>query len=238
MCTGYASQPYCDVYDKEYDIDKKLVLYIPLLSVKDATVEYITKIFQTLNIGIVNYIYFQDRIDEGKTAIIYLKWNKNIIVENLQYRIKDLHKQARLVHNDPEYWVLLENRNTREVVHQYTAYLKTLNETMEKTISKIEKADKKTQELEKKYENIDWILKLHEAHIKDLYLTSPYDPSAEYKNNSCCGAASNAWIPSYPSIKRDNPSNKTDTDITQTEQSNPNSATGVLDTKNMSTTWH
>ena len=52
---------------------------------------------------------------------------------------------------------------------------------------------------------MNWTLKLHEANIKYLStLNSKSDSNVEsrkrmYNDNSCCGAASDAWIPSYPS---------------------------------------
>ena len=207
MCSANGPIPWNQTLEMYYyNVDPKLVLYIPHLLEEYANQEYIQRIFKSLNIGKVEYVHFQNIGTVGnKTAIIYMKeWYCNTVVTNLQEKIKDKHQQARLVHDDPEYWVLLENKDTKEMISEQVAYSDVLNETMKQLVNKMENLSDKFIAFEKKYDKMNWTLKLHEANIK--YLTTLNSKSDStlvsrkrmYKDNSCCGAASDAWVPSYP----------------------------------------
>ena len=248
MCSGYGARPYNQIYktDVSYAIDQNLTIYIPYMEKEYATIEYIQRIFKSLDIGDIDYVHF-----ENNAAIIYMKrFYNNVTVQNLQEKIKDRHRQARLVHDDPDYWVLLENNDSKKMITEQVAYTETLNATMNQIVGKLEQLSDK--------------LKLHDIKIKDLYKNNvesdlviknlgyymnvtlpdkywaPGEQAGEqpfgtekananimalmekrinkveaeasamktetsipvkniYKNNSCCGAASDAWIPNYPS---------------------------------------
>ena len=182
MCSGYGARPYNQTYktDVSYAIDQNLSIYIPYMEKEYATTEYIQRIFKSLDIGHIDYVHF-----ENNAAIIYMKrWYNNITVYNLQEKIRDGHRQARLVHDDPDYWVLLENNDFKKIIAAQVMYIETLNATMNQMVGKLEQLSKKFEEFEKKYSK------------NDIY---PGCATNIYKNNSCCGAASDAWVPSYPS---------------------------------------
>ena len=206
MCSGYGAKSYDQVYltMSSSAIDQNLTIYIPYMEKEHANKEYIKNIFKSLDIGIIDYVYF-----ENNTAIIYMqKWNNNVTVQNLQEKIKDGHRQARLVHDDPNYWVLLENKDSKKMIIEQVAYTETLNATMFQMVGQLEQLSNKFEEFEKKYEEANWILKLQDNYHKNLKTDNSEnksEPAANmYKNNSCCGAASDAWVPSYPSTESSN----------------------------------
>jgi hypothetical protein len=231
MCSGYYSFPNT-LYNEsnkttsdKFNINQNLVLYISAVVKKNANMKYISQIFKSLNIGDVDYVYFQDYgcTEGSKRATIYMKkWYNNIIVENLQLKIQDSKQQALLVHNDPEYWVLLENIDFQETIDKQNKYLKKIDTTIADMIIKLYAQDEKIKTFEHSFEKVNWTLKLHDANIAywiqelnkvslNQNTTTPVDKEFDADenesnarklmriNNSCCGATSDAWVPSYPS---------------------------------------
>ena len=92
MCSASGVIPWNEALEMyNNNIDSKLVLYIPHLLEEHANKEYIQRIFKSLNIGDVEYVHFQNiGTSDNKTAIIYMKeWCHNIVVANLQEKIKN-----------------------------------------------------------------------------------------------------------------------------------------------------
>ena len=199
MCSGYGAIPWTDIYQ---DIETQMPIYICQIYDEYATRKFITATFKQLNLGDVEFIYFQDRADGiGKQAIIYLQWHYNKSVENLQQKIKNLEQDARVVYDDPNYWI----------IKKYV-----LNQSQQN--NRFEIFEERLCRLEKISSSMQWNLKLHDANIE--YFANKFNQNTDtgpaipnlyfqqntaqlYKQNSCCGAASNAWIPSYPSESRD-----------------------------------
>ena len=68
-------------------------------------------------LGKVKRVDLVNKIDDkGKaynSAYIHFHyWYNSIIVENFQERIRNPEKQARIVYEDPWYWIIIENYNT------------------------------------------------------------------------------------------------------------------------------
>ena len=92
---------------------ENMSVYIPHVF-PNFTSEYITGVFESLRIGVVNHVDLVAKVDrQGKpynAAYIHFKyWCSGPAAENMYYRIKDTSKEARIVHDDPWFWILLEN---------------------------------------------------------------------------------------------------------------------------------
>lgn len=85
--------------------------------------------------------------------MVYIKmeyWNISELVENFQKKILDPNQEATIIHNAPDYWVIIPALD----LYKY----------------KINERNNNNQELQN-----------------------------ALNNNSCCGAVSEAWLPSNPS---------------------------------------
>ena len=92
---------------------ENMSIYIPHVF-QNFTSEYIGSVFEKLNIGVINHVDLVAKVDrQGKpynAAYIHFKyWCSGPAAENMYYRIKDTSKEARIVHDDPWFWILLEN---------------------------------------------------------------------------------------------------------------------------------
>ena len=201
MCSAFGAIPWADLY---YEIEQNFPIYICQVYDEYATKMFIAKIFKQLNLGDVEFVYFQHRLDGiGQQAIIHVRWYYNKSVENLQDKIKNLEKEARLVYDDPNYWILKK-------------YV--LNQSQQN--DRLEMLEERLYKLEGISSSMQWNIKLHDANIE--YFAKKINQNADgvkystsglpticqnsdnnttqlYQNNSCCGAASDAWVPSYPS---------------------------------------
>ena len=93
---------------------ENMSVYIPHVF-PNFTEEYIANVFEDLNIGIVDHVDLVSKLDnQGNSynaAYIHFRyWCSGAAAENMYYRIKDTSKEARIVHDDPWYWILLENK--------------------------------------------------------------------------------------------------------------------------------
>lgn len=93
---------------------ENMSVYIPHVF-PNFTEEYITSVFEDLRIGVVDHVDLVSKMDkQGKpynAAYIHFKhWCSGAAAENMYYRIKDENKEARIVHDDPWFWILLENK--------------------------------------------------------------------------------------------------------------------------------
>jgi hypothetical protein len=92
---------------------ENMSVYIPHVF-PNFTSEYIAGVFENLRIGVVDHVDLVGKVDrQGKpynAAYIHFKyWCSGPAAENMYYRIKDTSKEARIVHDDPWFWILLEN---------------------------------------------------------------------------------------------------------------------------------
>jgi len=146
-----------------YNIDRNLSIYISHIDDEHANEEYIRKIFYTLNIGIVSHIHFQDKNNlsfynnNGKIAVIYMQsWFNNIIVENIQSKMinKNSH-EARIVHDDPLYWVLEKNEENQ---YMNIDTLEQKNIALESTVNTLKTT----------VEELKWWIRVHDGNINYL----------------------------------------------------------------------
>ena len=94
-------------------------IYIPRLF-DNITKELIITTFEFQQIGKVKQVDFIEKMDKkGKTynsAFVHFDfWYDNISANNFQQRVKDENKEARIVYDDPWYWVCLENTGKKHL---------------------------------------------------------------------------------------------------------------------------
>ena len=92
-------------------------LYIPHIF-SNYNKKDIEEIFENLKIGKINNIDFISKIGkdnkEYNSAYIHFEfWYNNQITQNLQERVLNPNKEARLIYEDPWYWIILENKGKK-----------------------------------------------------------------------------------------------------------------------------
>ena len=92
-----------------------LSLFIPRVFVNISS-KRIVQIFHSLRIGKVNRVDFlRKRGRNGRPYnamfVHFEHWYDNTAARNFQARVRDPSQEARLVYDDPWYWVVLENRS-------------------------------------------------------------------------------------------------------------------------------
>ena len=102
-----------------FNINSDLSIYIPRVF-ENITEDRIKEVFLTLCIGDVSRVDFvvrpENGVDQYTTNMAFIHfntWYDNITTEHLQERIYDHDREARIVYEDPYYWVLLPNTNPR-----------------------------------------------------------------------------------------------------------------------------
>ena len=90
-----------------------LSLYIPHVF-PNLNESYIANVFQSLRIGLVHHVDLVRKSDRyGKpynsAFIHFAEWYTGPAVEHLQEKILNPNKEARIIYEDPWYWIVLEN---------------------------------------------------------------------------------------------------------------------------------
>ena len=185
-----------------FKIDQDLSIMIPFVG-RDK--DLIRSIFEQFDIGIVESIEYIENKTNGIALVYMEKWNENIIVEHLQEKIMDAEREARLVYNDPDYWILLPNPYFSDYYSRYHfGYIQTQINNIDYHLSEFfkeqnnildELAELKEDMLRMKEDNYK-----KEIEIGNLYkeLNLKKDLQNKLTNNSCCGAISEGWVPSSP----------------------------------------
>lgn len=93
-------------------------LYIPHVFA-NISKEDITNVFEHLRIGKVSNIDFVNKIGDQaqyNTAYIHFEyWYDNTAARNFQERVLNPDKEARIVYDDPWFWIVLENKAKKHV---------------------------------------------------------------------------------------------------------------------------
>jgi hypothetical protein len=93
---------------------QNISLYIPHIFANFSK-EFVEKVFDDLNIGNVKNIdfvskYGQDGKEYNAAYIHFNEWYDTISARNFQARVVDTGKEARIVYDEPWYWIVLENK--------------------------------------------------------------------------------------------------------------------------------
>lgn len=99
-------------------------IYIPRVF-NNITAERIRYVFKSLDLGHVSHVDFVPRLNsnDAKMAFIHFEsWNiENPACQHLIERIHDPNREARVVYEDPYYWLLFPNHNSSSS-NMYNAY--------------------------------------------------------------------------------------------------------------------
>jgi len=92
----------------------QMSLYIPHVF-PNFTKDYISEIFKNMNYGIVDHVDLvrkQDKYGKVYNAayVHFAYWFDNQSVRNLHSNIRNPDKEARVMYEDPWYWIVLENK--------------------------------------------------------------------------------------------------------------------------------
>jgi heat shock protein HspQ len=93
---------------------QNISLYIPHIFA-NYTKEYVSKVFEDHNIGKVKNIDLVSKMSQdGKfysaAYIHFEEWYNTIATRNFQARVHDTSKEARIMYEEPWYWIVLENK--------------------------------------------------------------------------------------------------------------------------------
>lgn len=125
-------------------IKMELSLYIPRVF-PDVSREKITETFKTLEIGEVANVDFVPRQDNNTGQTYYIvfvhfsRYYDNIISKNFQNKVKDENEEAKIVYDDPWFWICLPNLNPktdamRELENRVTTLETILYELIDKSV--------------------------------------------------------------------------------------------------------
>ena len=134
MCseTAYYTNMYPNL--RMNNINQNLSIYIPNVSRQDANESYIKRVFHTLNIGDIKSLNFvKNTYNSNYTCYIIMnRWYNNVTVEHLQEKILDERQVAKIVHDDPMYWILNEYKTIDQKIYD----LQQKNQYFENTINR------------------------------------------------------------------------------------------------------
>lgn len=131
-------QIHSTIMSNQNEIVAPLSVYIPRVF-NNISADRIALVFHNLRLGRVHHVDFVPRVDdnEAKMAFVHFEyWNTdNVACEHLIERIQDPQREARVVYEDPYYWLLLPNHND-STSNMYNSYnmrreINHLNDTVE-----------------------------------------------------------------------------------------------------------
>lgn len=100
---------------------RNMSIYIPHVF-PNINEERIISIFETLRLGKVRHVDFIGKIDQkgipyNAVYVHFDYWYSTAATLNLQARIANPDQEARIVYDDPWFWVVLENTGKKQVVN-------------------------------------------------------------------------------------------------------------------------
>ena len=161
-----------------YNIDNNLAMYIPNIDANYGNEHFIRETFLKLNIGFVESVFFHSNVGEmGETwdlfaYVIMKEWYNNIIVEHLQEKIIDEDQHARIVYDDPSYWLLLPyikpnttDDNSHDEVGSLHNYVIESNSGILERIAALEERNKELESVVANVTHLEWWTKYNEQEI-------------------------------------------------------------------------
>ena len=96
--------------------NNKLSLFIPRVVPEWASREMIADKFKMLDIGTISRVDFLEKSSANgvkyyQAFLHFEMWEDNAATRNIQARIYNSEQCARLIYDDPWYWILLKNHN-------------------------------------------------------------------------------------------------------------------------------
>jgi len=107
------------MYEQQCNIDESMSLFIPHIF-PNFDVKYIAGVFEGLDFGCVHHVDLVAKMDRNgnifNAAFVHFsKWSNSTMVSNFQDKVKDPEKDARIMHDDPWYWIVLENKAKKHI---------------------------------------------------------------------------------------------------------------------------
>jgi hypothetical protein len=101
------------------DTITNMSIYIPHVFA-NFTPEYIADFFEKMLIGSVSHVDLVSKMDRNEqpynAAYIHFNhWYPGTANTNLQAKIRDPTQEARVIHDDPWFWILLENKGKKHI---------------------------------------------------------------------------------------------------------------------------
>jgi hypothetical protein len=99
-------------------VNQSLSLYIPRVFA-NITGERMTRVFEDLNFGHVSRVDLIQKENENGQAynsayVHFSEWFDNTTNRSFQERVLDPAREARIVYDDPWYWIVLENKGKKQ----------------------------------------------------------------------------------------------------------------------------
>ena len=130
---------------------QNLSLFIPYVFA-NITQERIARVFENNHLGVVDHVDFVRKTDKNGKAyhavyVHFSHWFNNSVAENFQERVLSPDKEARVVYDDPWYWIVLQNtcakvkaEETEFVSSDYAAILERKLAEAEKRLADLEES--------------------------------------------------------------------------------------------------
>ena len=98
------------------EFNKKLSIFIPRILNQWANKETMSHIFKKLNIGEIERIDFVEKTTEFHNIyyqgfVHFKEWLDTPLTRNIQEKIMNPEQVAKIVYDDPRYWIILKNNN-------------------------------------------------------------------------------------------------------------------------------
>ena len=98
---------------------KNISLFIPHVY-GNYTNSMVSDVFDKMNIGLVKNVDFVSKMgSDGKpynaAYIHFYEWHNTVVARNLQERVLNPNKEARVMYDDPWYWIVLENKGKKHM---------------------------------------------------------------------------------------------------------------------------
>lgn len=180
-------------------------LYIPRVYA-NITTEFIAETFENLDLGTVDRVEAVPRDGDNTSymAFVYFSsWNtQNKAAVNLANRIKcpkQGESQARIVYDDPWFWILLPNKSEKKAP---VANL-TSEETVDILYDMIEDLQTRLMESKKEHEMEMNEMKMQLSQLREMLLFDPVPPSPpKLVRQIATAGASSPPVPTCPPIDR------------------------------------
>ena len=99
--------------------DGKCPIYIPVITENWANKKKIKDVFEKLQIGIIDRIDIRRNGKNYKAYIYFKTWFDTLQNRNIQTKMFNPKLTAKLVYDDPNYWVLLKCKHPRSTTEIY-----------------------------------------------------------------------------------------------------------------------
>jgi len=147
-------------------INQQLSLFVPYMFV-NITEARVSKVFSTLLLGEVHHVDFIPKTDKNGRSynaayIHFAHWYESDTAARFQERVTNPEKEARLVYDEPWFWIVLENtaakkaQETELVSSDYAAILEGKLAAVEKRLEELEESSwERIAELEERVADLE-----------------------------------------------------------------------------------